>query len=349
MSLVRDVVLEMSKTQLACDGLDFGRQTREPANLELGVAGELGRAVRAIAVARDHPDRLVAMVRAQPVGRLQREGLVRTELLGEVLDPVRVGAAERLDRGVGIAGQHQRTSRPAAGIESGEEMQEPLLHERKLLSVVDQDVTEPLVQSGTHVVVIRDQVGRVAQQGRVVDPGARTETHAVGFEESNDVGPCRSDGSESLELRVVEQALFGPDTEVHDLIDEPPVAQQMAVVRPVGFVLGREGVTNVPPLLGRSEQHRGLGVGEPVVVPADQVMREPMPRVDGNLDEGVEILVEEKSPGEPVLKPHLLGPVRHEEQDPIRGAVARAARPLASQTHETLLESHGLARARPPQ
>ena len=52
-------------------------------------------------------------------------------------------------------------------------MEQPLLHERELLAVVDEDVEEPLVQRIADVVEVRDQLGRVAQQRRVVDPRLR--------------------------------------------------------------------------------------------------------------------------------------------------------------------------------
>jgi len=116
-------------------------------------------------------------------------------------------------------------------------------------------------------------------------------------------------------------------------------------VRPPSFLAGgRQGVANVAPLLGAREEDRRLGVGETVVMTAYEVVSEPMPGVDRDLDHGVEALVEQEPAREAVLERHLLRPVRNEEQDPVWRAIATQA-----ELDEPLLEDRGLARPRPPE
>lgn len=76
----------------------------------------------------------------------------------------------------------------------------------------------------------------------------------------------------------------------------------------------------------------------------DEVMSEPMPCVDGNGDECFELLVEQQPPSQAVLESDLLGPVGHQEQNPVgRAALGQG------EANEALLEHRGLAGPRPPQ
>jgi hypothetical protein len=74
------------------------------------------------------------------------------------------------------------------------------------------------------------------------------------------------------------------------------------------------------------------------------VVREAVPRVDGNLDERLEPLVEQEPAREAVLQGHLLASVRHQEED----AIGRRLAP-GSERDEALLEHAGLTGPRAPQ
>jgi hypothetical protein len=77
-----------------------------------------------------------------------------------------------------------------------------------------------------------------------------------------------------------------------------------------------------------------------VVVPRDEVIGEPVPGVDGHLDEGTAALLEQQPAREPVLQSDLLGSAGDQEQD----AIGRAPR-APCKAEKALLEGGRLARS----
>lgn len=189
----------------------------------------------------------------------------------------------------------------------------------EFLPVVHQNMKKATVNGAPNVVVVGDELCGVRQKRRVVDPRSLPQPLPVRLEEADEVCPGGFELDQPIELVRLEESLFGPDTEVDDLVDEPPVAQQVPVgLGPVGLGLRRERLSDIPPLLRAGEEHRGFRVLKPVVMPGDEMVGETVPRIDRDFDKGVEALVEQQPPSKPILQGDFLGPVGNQEQDPVR-------------------------------
>ena len=203
----------------------------------------------------DHAQRLGLAVR-----RRQQQRRPVAERRPRRAEQARVGAAERLHRGVGVADEHEVDVRRA------DHLQQPGRRRGQLLGVVDDDGVEGAAQPVERLVVLLEQVGRRAEDpGRVVGARPRERGHLVVL--GQDAGGGHPLGPLVLppqpgEVLGLQPALDRPHQQVAQLGAKAPGAERrLHVLGPgrrlalTGGVAG-EQLAQDDVLLGPAEQPR---------------------------------------------------------------------------------------------